>query len=149
MEKTLQDLADLVLAAVPTIVLVVVLHIYLKAVFFRPLDKVLAQRDAATKGAIRDAEASLKRAEEKAEEYETALRNARSEILQAQEAERQRLRREQGDAVIAARKRGSALIEDARKKIGAEADSARQALAGDTERLAGQIVANVLKGSRN
>ena len=44
MEKTLQDLADLVLAAIPTIVLVVVLHIYLKAVFFRPLEKVLAER---------------------------------------------------------------------------------------------------------
>ena len=149
MEKTLQDLADLVLAAVPTIVLVVVLHIYLKAVFFRPLDKVLAQRDAATKGAIRDAEASLKRAEEKAEEYEVALRNARTEILQAQEVERQKLRQEQSDAVVAARKRGSELIEDARKKIGAEADAARQALAGDSDRLAEQIVAAVLKGSRN
>lgn len=149
MEKTLQDLADLVLAAVPTIVLVVVLHIYLKAVFFRPLEKVLAERDAATKGAIRDAEASLKRAEEKAEEYEIALRNARTEVLQAQEAERQKLRREQGDAVVAARKRSSELIEDARKKIAAEAAAARQALAGDTDRLAGQIVATVLRGSRN
>jgi F0F1-type ATP synthase membrane subunit b/b' len=149
MEKTLQDLADLVLAAIPTIVLVVVLHIYLKAVFFRPLEKVLAERDAATRGALRDAEASLKRAEEKAEEYEVALRNARTEILQAQEAERQKLRREQSEAVVVARKRGSELIEDARKKIGAEADAARQALAGDTERLAGQIVAAVLKGSRN
>lgn len=149
MEKTLQDLADLVLAAVPTIVLVVVLHIYLKAVFFRPLEKVLAERDAATKGAIRDAEASLKRAEEKAEEYEIALRNARTEVLQAQEAERQKLRREQVDAVVAARKRSSELIEDARKKIAAEAAAARQALAGDTDRLAGQIVATVLRGSRN
>ncbi len=149
MEKTLQDLADLVLAAVPTIVLVVVLHIYLKAVFFRPLEKVLAERDAATKGAIRDAEASLRRAEEKAEEYEIALRNARTEVLQAQEAERQKLRREQGDAVVAARKRGSDLIANARKEIAAEADAARQALAGDMDRLAEQIVAAVLKGSRN
>ena len=148
MEKTLQDLADLVLAAIPTIVLVIVLHIYLKFVFFRPLERVLAERDSATKGAIREAEASLKRAEEKAEEYDAALRKARAEIVQAQEAERQKLRREQGDAVVAARKRASELIEDARKKIAAEADSARQAIAGETEKLASEIVAAVLKGSR-
>ena len=149
MEKTLQDLADLVLAAIPTIVLVIVLHIYLKFVFFRPLEKVLAERDLATKGAIREAEASLKRAEEKAEEYDAALRKARAEIVQAQEAERQKLRREQSDAVVTARKRASELIEDARKKIAAEADSARQALAGETEKLASEIVAAVLKGSRS
>lgn len=149
MEKTLQDLADLVLAAIPTVILVIVLHIYLKFVFFRPLEKVLAQRDAATKGAVHDAEASLKRAEDKASEYDAALRRARTEIFQAQDAERQKLRKEQQDALASARQKAVGLIADARQQIAAEAANARLSLSAQTETLASQIAAAVLKGSRN
>ena len=51
MDATLHALGEILLKAVPTVLLVVVLHFYLKYVFFRPLKKVLAERYDATEGA--------------------------------------------------------------------------------------------------
>ncbi len=149
MEKTLQDLADLVLAALPTTALVVILWIYLKVVLLGPMSKTVAERDAATKGAVRQAQDALTKAEQKAAEYEAALRTARGEILRAQDAERQELRREQSQAVQSAKEQAGALIADARKQIAGEAAAARASLAAETSRIADALAAAVLRGSRN
>lgn len=149
MEKTLQDLADLVLKALPTTALVVILWIYLKFVLLGPMSKTIAERDAATKGAVKQAQDALKRAEDKAAEYDAALRSARGEILRAQEGERQKLRQQQSEALHEAKEKGSLLIAEARKQISAEADAARQSLTAETERIADQIAQTVLRGSRN
>ncbi len=149
MEQTLQDLADLVFAALPTTLLVVILWLFLKAVLINPLLKVMAERDAATKGAIEQANAALRRAEERAAEHESALRAARGEILRAQDAERQKLRHEQAEALAAARARSAEMLENARKEISDQADSAKATLAKDSERLAGEIAAAVLRRGRN
>jgi F-type H+-transporting ATPase subunit b len=44
MDAILASLGELVLRAVPTLLLVVFLHFYLKFVFFAPLDKVLERQ---------------------------------------------------------------------------------------------------------
>ncbi|MDX2178377.1 MAG: hypothetical protein SFV18_02210 [Bryobacteraceae bacterium] len=148
-QKTLQVVADLVLAALPTTLLVVILHIYLKTVLFGPLEKTLAERHAATAGAVEAANRALEVAKSKAAEYDAALRNARGEILRSQEAERRALADEQAAAVARAKAQGSELIAQARAGIRAEAESARQGLAGEAERLADSIVATVVRGSGN
>ena len=51
MDATLHALGEILLKAVPTVLLVVVLHFYLKYVFFKPLKKVLEERYNATEGA--------------------------------------------------------------------------------------------------
>ena len=76
MDETLRALGGILLRAIPTFVLVVLLHFYLKFIFFKPLQKVLRQRYEATQGARKLAESSLAKAAEKAAEYEAALRAA-------------------------------------------------------------------------
>lgn len=149
MEKTLQDLADLVLTALPTTALVVILWIYLKVVLLGPLQKTVAERDAATKGAVQQAQDALSQAERKATEYEAALRAARGEILRNQEAERQELRRQQAEAIRAAKEQSSALIAKARQEIAQEAAAAQASLGAEVSRLADLLTAAVLRGSRN
>jgi len=56
-----------------------------KAMFFKPMEKILHQRYEATEGARKLAEESLKRAAEKTAQYEAALRSARTEVYGAQE----------------------------------------------------------------
>ncbi len=51
MDAILNPLGGLLLRALPTFLLVLVLHFYLKRVFFAPLDKVLEARRQATEGA--------------------------------------------------------------------------------------------------
>src|SRR5690348_10440863 len=84
MDEILHQLAELLLKAIPTFVLVVLLHFYLKFVFFKPLAKVLQQRYEATEGARKAAEQSMERAAAKTKEYEAAMRAARSEIYHSQ-----------------------------------------------------------------
>src|SRR5580698_7814712 len=100
MDETLRALGVILLDAVPTFLLVVFLHFYLKKVFFQPLEKVLRQRFEATEGARRLAEQALARAAARTEEYEAAIRAARSEIYQTQEQFYKQLQESQ-DAQIA------------------------------------------------
>ena len=50
MDSTLKALGDLLVQAVPTIVFFIILTVYLKYVFFKPLAKILEQRREATEG---------------------------------------------------------------------------------------------------
>lgn len=144
----LQDLVHLVLAALPTTFLLIVLWIYFQKVLFGPLDKVIAEREEATKGAVEAARRALSLAESKAAEYEAALRAARGEILRAQDAERQKFRQQQAEQLSEAKKRCAEQLEAARKAIAAEAEAASVGLRAEIERLAVEIENAVLRGNR-
>src|ERR1700742_6200 len=85
MEDTFRALGEILLKAVPTFLLVIFLHFYLKKMFFKPLERVLRQRFEATEGARKLAEQALERASARTAEYEAAIRAAKSEIYQGQE----------------------------------------------------------------
>jgi F-type H+-transporting ATPase subunit b len=145
MEQVLRSLSGLMLQAIPTIIIVVILHFYLKYVYFKPMQKVLKARFEATEGARRLAEESLGKAAEKASEYEAAIRAARAEIFREQEEYRERLRAEYNEAVSEARRSAEAMVKDARKQIADELVAATRSLEQRTEDLAGQIVNTILR----
>ena len=83
MQETLQALGGILLKAIPTVILLIILHFYLKAVLFGPLDRMMQKRRELTEGARKIAEDSLAAAARKADEYEAKLRDARAVGLQA------------------------------------------------------------------
>src|SRR5882672_2375486 len=102
MEQTLHDLAALFVKAIPTVCLLILLHFYLKAMLFKPLEKVLKQREELTEGAKRAAEQSLAGAERKEQEYQDRLREARAEVCRAQEETRKKWLEDQAAQVAQA-----------------------------------------------
>ena len=56
--------------AVPTIIILILLFWYFRAMLFNPLGRILKEREELTEGARRAAEKSLKLAEAKQEEFE-------------------------------------------------------------------------------
>lgn len=146
MDATLIALGGLLLKAIPTFVLFLLLHFYLKYVFFKPLDKVLKSRFDATEGARAAARQSLDNAAKKASEYEEAIRNARSEIFREQEQFRADWRKEQSEAVAAARAEAGAMVKQAREQLAADAAGARSSLQVQSEMLASQITDRMLQG---
>src|SRR5690349_20180209 len=94
MEATLHALAGILLRAIPTFLLVILLHFFLKYSFFRPLDRTLKARYDATEGARKGAEEMIGKAAARTAEYEAAMRAARGEIYQAQEQLHQKLEAE-------------------------------------------------------
>jgi F-type H+-transporting ATPase subunit b len=144
MEQTVQALGGILLKAIPTIILLIILHFYLKAVLFGPLDRVLKQRRELTEGARKIAEDSLAAATRKAEEYEAKLRDARAAVYKQQEEIRKRWLEEQANDVAEARTRSESAVKAAREAIAQDADAARKSLEESSKTVADQIVATVL-----
>jgi F-type H+-transporting ATPase subunit b len=145
MEETLRALGGILLNAVPTFILVILLHFFLKYSFFRPLERVLTARYEATEGARKLAEETVAKAEAKAREYEAAMRAARAEIYQAEDQIHRRLVEERAAQVRTARAGAEAAIKAAKAELAADAARARRVLEYESERLAGQIADVVLK----
>ncbi len=148
MDAILTALGGLLLRALPTFLLLLALHFYMKRMFFRPLDKVLEARRQATEGSRNAAQASLDAASQKSAEYEGAIRAARGELYKEQEETRREWREERTAALDQSRRSASETVKQARARIAEEAAQAKQSLAGESERLAGEIAGAILPGRR-
>jgi F-type H+-transporting ATPase subunit b len=146
MEETLRALGGILLKAVPTFLLVVLLHFYLKFIFFKPLQKVLRLRYEATEGARKLAESSLAKAAERAAEYEAALRAARSESYKELEQMRRQLQDERAAGVRESRTRAEASVAAAKATLAAEVTGLKKTLESDSDALADRIANKVLRG---
>jgi F-type H+-transporting ATPase subunit b len=147
MDATLHALGEILLKAVPTVLLVVVLHFYLKLVFFKPLKKVLKERYDATEGARKLAAESLEKAAAKTAGYEARLRAARAEVYQAQERLYREMQERQAAQVAQARRSAEEMLRAAQAQIGLEAEQAKAALAGESDALAARIAEAVFRRS--
>ena len=147
MDATINALGGLLLKAIPTFILFLLLHFYLKYVFFKPLDKVLHARLEATEGARKAAQDSLDLAARKAQEYEASIRAARAGIYREQEQFRGELRQEQAAALRDARAGAERLVREAKLELGRDAEKARALLHTESELLAARI-ADSLVGRR-
>jgi len=146
MDATLQALGGILLKAIPTLLLLIVVHFYLKFMFFKPLIAVLAKRREATEGARQAAENAMAQANSRAAEIEAALRKAREEIYQDQEQARKRLVEQQTQAIDQSRQKSHGLVHDARLQMAAETDAAKAELATYAQALAEQIASRLLTG---
>jgi F-type H+-transporting ATPase subunit b len=144
MQETLQALGGLLLKAIPTIILLIILHFYLKAVLFGPLDRVMQKRRELTEGARKIAEDSLAAAARKADEYEAKLRDARAAVYKQQEEIRRRWLEDQAKEVEGARARSESATKAGREALAQDADAARMSLQETSKTVADQIVATVL-----
>ena len=145
MDDTLRALGGILLKAVPTFLLVVLLHFYLKKIFFQPLEKILAHRYEATEGARKLAEQSLAHAAARTAEYEAAIRTVRAEIYQAQEQFYKQLQESGAAQVTAARQAAEAGLRAAREQVARDVETAKTSLALETEMLASEIADSILK----
>jgi F0F1-type ATP synthase membrane subunit b/b' len=147
MDKTLHDLGGIVLNGLPTFFLVLILAFFVKFLYLKPLEKVLAERFRLTEGARQAAEESLKEADTRIAEYRDKLNKARNEIYQEQAAFLQKLHAEQSEMARAVRLESESRVAAIKLSIAKEADVARENLESQAETLAGQI-ADVILGRR-
>jgi F-type H+-transporting ATPase subunit b len=145
MESTLHDLGGLLLKAIPTVFLLLIVHFYLKRMFFGPMADVLAKRRAATEGLRESAEAMRARADEQLASLEAQLRQAREAIYEEQEEARRGWIGDQGAQLDAARQQAHQLIHQSDQLLAAEAVGAKSQLAVTADDLADQIAQTLLK----
>src|SRR5947209_11533565 len=103
MQQIVHQLGELFLQAVPTILIVLVFYGIMRALFFKPLLKVMAEREARTAGARQAAAAAEAAAAEKVKKYQESLKQARAQVYAEQEAARKKLLDERAAALKEAR----------------------------------------------
>jgi F-type H+-transporting ATPase subunit b len=145
MDQTLQQLGELLLGAVPTVILLTLLYVLYKAIVHNPLQRVLAERRSKTEGAVEKSRADIAAAEARTAEYEQRLREARAAVFRGQEARRQAALQARSNAVNEARARAQAQVEAAKKDIEADRAAAEGGLQAEVAALAREIIRRVLE----
>ena len=145
MEQTLRQLGELLLASVPTIILLWLLYIVYVFVVHRPLTAVLAERQKRTQGAMEKARADIAAAEARTADYEQRLREARQKVFKSLDARRQKAAEARGVAVNEARMRAQEQVKHARAALEQDKQEAMSKLQSEAGRLAGDIVRSVLR----
>jgi F-type H+-transporting ATPase subunit b len=144
MDQTLQQLGELLLGSVPTVILLAVLYALYTAVVHKPLQRVLAERRDRTEGAVDKSRADIAAAEARTTEYEQRLREARAAVFRAQEARRQAVLQARTNAVNEARRKAQAQVQAAKQDIENDRAEAEKALPAAAGALAQEIVRRVL-----
>jgi F-type H+-transporting ATPase subunit b len=145
MDTTLNQVGQLLLDAIPTVVLLLLLYAIYQNLVRKPLMRVLQERRDRTEGAVQKARADVAAAEARTQEYEQKLRDARLAIFKAQEARRQAAQQARTQALAEARTRAQQQIRQAREAIEQDMAVARTGLQADVERLANDIIRTILK----
>lgn len=147
MQEIVHQLGELFLQAVPTVLIVLAFYLILRALFFKPLMAVIAERDARTVGARKAAEAAEAAAAEKVKQYQEALKKARAQVYGEQEAARKKLLDERAARLKDARSKAAARVAEAKEQTAKELAEALKELHSSVTQLAMEIARRVLQAS--
>ena len=145
MDQTLRQLGELLLGAVPTVILLALLYILYTTIVHRPLRRVLDERRSKTEGAIEKSRADIAAAEARTSEYEQRLREARATLFRAQEARRKAAVDARTAAMNEARIKARAQVQAAKADIEKDREAAQHGLQAEAQTLALEIIRRVLE----
>jgi F-type H+-transporting ATPase subunit b len=145
MQVIVHQLGELFLQAVPTVLIILLFYIILRALFFKPLLAVMAERDARTVGAQKASEAAQAAAADKVKQYQEALRQARGALYAEQEAARKKLLDERAAQIKDARVKASGEVTAAKTRVAAELAAARRDVEATVAQLSAEIARRILQ----
>ena len=145
MDAALQRaIGELLLNAVPTILLFLFLYVAYRKLVHDPLMKVLAERHAKTAGAVAKAQADIAQAEARTADYEQKLREARMSVFKTMEARRKTLLDARAAALAEAKTKAQSQVKAAKVEIETETATAKASLQGQVETLAQEVIRAVI-----
>jgi len=144
--EILNQLGDLFLAAVPTVIVVFLFYFFLRWSFFLPIERVLEERHKRAAGARAEAEATVAAAHERQRYYSEAMKKARAEVFSEQETERRRTLDARQAKINQARTAAQAALQEAKKAVAADVKAARTELEQSSGTLADEIADAILAG---
>ena len=139
---------ELFFQVVPIVLILLVFYAVLRVLFFKPLLKVIAEREARTIGAQKAAEAAQKAAAERVRQYQEALKQARAEVYVEQEAARKKVLDERAARLKEARAKASAFVNAQRERVTAEVVAARREIESGITQFAALVARRVLQSTR-
>ena len=148
MHEIVRQLGELFLQAVPTVLIILLFYFILRAIFFKPLLAVMAERDARTVGAQKAAEVAQAAAVEKIKQYQDALKQARTQVYAEQEAARKKVLDERAAVIKEARTAAAAQVAAAKERVAREVATARREIEATVAQLSAEIARRILQPPR-
>jgi len=145
MDETLKQLGELLLGAIPTVIMLAVLYGLYTSIVHKPLRRVLDERRNQTEGAVEKSKADIAAADARTSEYEQRLREARASVFRAQEARRQAALQARTNAVNESRAKAQGQVQAAKADIEKDRGAAEKGLQSEAAALAREIVRRVLE----
>ena len=142
--EVLRQTLNLIIAAVPTTIIVFLFYLFARVVFFKPMLRVLDERAARTEGARDDAARLENQAQEKMGLYRRGLDKVRTEIYAEQEAARRAALDERGELLRQTRAKANDRVRQAKQRLDGELASAGEEVERQSLRLAEEAVRAVL-----
>lgn len=127
------------------ILIIIMMVFLLNRILYRPISRVLDERESRTRGRSGEALDILRRVKESLSRYENSLRQARAESYRLLEQQQSEATGERQRRVLAVREELEERIEEQKKEIRAQADDARITLEGEARRAAASISSQVLR----
>jgi F-type H+-transporting ATPase subunit b len=126
------------------LVLFIILVFVLNRILFRPIGRVLDERQTLTEGAANEARAARRSYESRLADYEATIRLTRTESYKRSEQERAAAAEERRRLIDEAKLRAHEQIERAKREIEQQVAQARAALESESRQIAERISRTVL-----
>jgi F-type H+-transporting ATPase subunit b len=126
------------------IAIILVMVFVLNATLFKPINRILEEREKRTRGRSGEAGDILRSVEEKLAHYEQTLRKTRAEGYRLMEQERAAAVNERQSKISALREEINRSVVEQKEAIHAQAEEARVTLDLEARRLAAEIGAQIL-----
>jgi F-type H+-transporting ATPase subunit b len=144
MDQILNQLGELVLGSVPTMVLFILLVAAYGFLVRRPLDRILAERRARTSGALQQARNAIAAAEVETTAYEERLRAAKADIFLARDQKLKQWYAERDAALAQVRQHTQERVRGARQEIEQSAQETRLQIVAMSDELSTLVINAVL-----
>ena len=125
-------------------VLFIVFVVVMNYLLFKPIGRILDERETLTDGAAAEARAAARQYQARLANYEETIRQARADSYRKLEQQRAVALEERRGLLQAARAEADAEIAKGKARIGAEATAARTTLEAEARQIAEQISRTVL-----
>ena len=127
------------------IAIILLMVFVLNATLFKPINRILEERERRTRGRSGEAHDILRRVEENVTRYERTLREARAEGYRLLEQERATAINERQARLSAVRNEINQSIADEKEAIHGQVEEARATLEQEARRLAADIGSQILR----
>jgi|SRR3954463_3459613 F-type H+-transporting ATPase subunit b len=127
------------------IAIILVMVFVLNATLFKPINRILEEREKRTRGRSGEAHDILQRVEEKLAHYERSLREARAEGYRLMEHHHAEAMSDRQARLTVVREEIKQLIAEQKSTIKTQAEETRAVLATDARRIAAEVGAQILQ----
>jgi F-type H+-transporting ATPase subunit b len=127
------------------IAIIITMVFVLNRFLFRPVGRILSEREARTHGRSSEARETIQRVKESLVRYENSLRQARAEGYRLLEQQQLEASGERQRKVATVRKEVEELIEEQKREIRSQVEGARATLRGEAESAAASISSQLLR----